>query len=101
MDIIHHTPPERTAAAAELAGHAARIERALTRQKARTVVCPLCWARPGSPCTLTGPPGDHLSRWIAAAGAGQVSRDQLAGVIGRLVVIADHVIVPEQRERAA
>ncbi|MGO9292816.1 MAG: hypothetical protein ACLP52_02855 [Streptosporangiaceae bacterium] len=101
MNIIHDSQPERTATAAELAGHAARIERALTRQRARAVVCPLCWARPGAPCMVTGPPGDHLSRLIAAAGAGQVSRDQLAEVVGRLVVIADHVIVPELPERAS
>jgi hypothetical protein len=70
-------------------------------ERARVCPCPLCWQRPGYSCTISGPPGDHLSRYRAAERAGQVSREQLAEVLGGLVVVAEDVIVPEQRERAS
>ena len=58
-------------------------------------MCPLCWSLPGRCCSVSGPPGDHLARWVAASKAGQVSREQLAEVVGLLEVIADFVYVYE------
>jgi hypothetical protein len=55
---------------------------------------------PGISCTVSGPPGDHLARWIAAVRLGLVSRDELAGIVGALTVIADHVVILSA-ERAA
>jgi hypothetical protein len=99
------TIPERTATAAELADHDARAERALTGQQlprtmhalceqaVRLVNCPQCWARPGSPCTITGVPGYHLARWGRAERRGLITRAELAGVVAGLDVIALHVII--------
>jgi hypothetical protein len=63
----------------------------LARQKARNVICPLCWSLPGRCCSVSGQPTDHLARWVAASNAGQVSRAQLADVLARMEVIADFV----------
>jgi hypothetical protein len=60
---------------------------------ARLVLCPQCWQRPGRPCTITGPAGDHLARYMLAEKSGLLRRQALAEVIGRLEVIASHVIV--------
>src|SRR5947207_15462837 len=62
-------------------------------EHARSVLCPLCWARAGRPCTLTGPAGDHLARWLEAERRGVITRGQLAAVVTGLEVIASHVIV--------
>jgi hypothetical protein len=37
--------------------------------------------------------GDHLARWLEAERQGVITREQLAAVIGKLEVIAAHVIV--------
>ena len=74
-------PRKRAATAAELA------------DAALLVLCPLCWQRPGRPCTITGPAGDHVARWLEAERRGVITRDQLAAVVGRLEVVAAHVIV--------
>jgi hypothetical protein len=74
-------PRERAATAAEPAG------------TARLVLCPQCWQRPGRPCTITGPAGDHLARWLEAERRGVITRDQLVAVVATLEVIAAHVIV--------
>ena len=74
-------PRERAATAAEPA------------DGARLVPCPLCWQRPGRPCTITGPAGDHLARWLAAEQRGVISRQALADAVGGLEVIVAHVIV--------
>ena len=63
----------------------------------RQISCPQCWQRRFLPCTLSGAPGDHLARYIAATRAGLLSVADLAGVVGGLIVIADHVIVLERR----
>lgn len=62
----------------------------------RAGLCPLCWAPPGRPCSVVGPPGDHLARYIAAVKLGLLSRADLAAVVGALVVIADHVMILER-----
>ena len=61
----------------------------------RLANCPHCWQRPGRPCTVTGPAGDHLARWQRAERRGLIARDALAAVVGRLEVIAGHVIIGE------
>ena len=66
-------------------------------QAVRTARCGLCPARPGQPCQVQ-PPGDHLSRWLAAYQAGHISRDELAQVFSRLVVLTKFQLV---RERSA
>jgi hypothetical protein len=68
---------------------------ALAAQKARTVICEMCWALPGRCCSVSGPPGDHLCRWVQAERAGLVTRVELAEVIAALPVVAGHVYVYE------
>jgi hypothetical protein len=60
----------------------------------RLANCPHCWQRPGRPCTITGPAGDHLARWQRAERRGLISREDLAAVVAGLDVIAAHVIIP-------
>ena len=67
-----------------------------TAESVRSLPCPLCGQRPGRPCTITGPVGDHLARWLAAERAGLITREQLAAVVGTLEVIAAHVIVRDE-----
>ena len=57
--------------------------------------CELCQARLGQPCQ-TQPPGDHLSRWLAAYRAGDISRDELAQIFSRLVVVTKWQLVPDR-----
>jgi len=59
----------------------------------RLANCPHCWQRPGPPCTVSGPPGDHLARYQRAERRGMITREDLAAVVARLEVIAAHVIV--------
>jgi hypothetical protein len=59
----------------------------------RMANCPHCWQRPGRPCTITGPDGDHLARWQRAERRGLISREDLAAAVAGLEVIAGHVIV--------
>ena len=54
---------------------------------------PHCWQRPGRPCTVSGPPGDHLACWQRAERRGVISREDLAAVVAGLEVIAARVIV--------
>ena len=72
-------PRERTAMAAELADHTARLERARATMceplagacsGARLVDCPQCRARHPAPCVLAGGPGFCLARIAAARTAG-------------------------------
>jgi len=65
-------------------------------QSARRCPCPQCWAQPGCPCTVAGPPGDHLARYLRAERRGLISRAELAAVIGGLDVIVGHVLIPER-----
>jgi hypothetical protein len=59
----------------------------------RMANCPQCWQRPGKPCTISGPAGDHLARWQRAERRGLISREDLAAAVAGLEVIAAHVIV--------
>jgi hypothetical protein len=59
----------------------------------RLANCPHCWQRPGRPCTVSGPPGDHLARWQRAERRGLIGRADLAAAVATLEVIAGHVIV--------
>jgi hypothetical protein len=98
-------PIERTVTTAELAGESARIERARTGQQlprtlhalamqgARLLVCPQCWQRQCLPCSVSGPPADHLARHMEAERRGLITRAELAGIVGQLDVIAPHVLV--------
>ena len=65
------------------------------REDARRANCPLCWQRPGRPCTVSGPDGDHLARYQRAERRGLITRGELAAVVGTLEVIAAHVIIRE------
>jgi hypothetical protein len=60
---------------------------------ARLANCPQCWQRPGRPCTVSGPPGDHLARWQRAERRGLITRAELAAAVATLEVIAPHVII--------
>jgi hypothetical protein len=62
-------------------------------ERARMVPCGQCWQRPGRPCTVTGPDGDHLARWQRAERRGLITRADLAAVVAGLEVIAAHVII--------
>ena len=64
-----------------------------SERSVRSLVCPLCWAASGRTCTITGPDGDHLARWLEAERRGVITPDQLAAVVGTLEVTAAHVIV--------
>jgi hypothetical protein len=59
------------------------------------VPCGHCWAPPGVPCTVSGPSGQHLARYLRAERKGLLDRQALAAVVGGLDVIAPHVIVPD------
>lgn len=59
----------------------------------RLANCPQCWQRPGRPCTITGPAGDHLARYMRAERRGLISREDLAAAVEPLEVIAGHVII--------
>jgi hypothetical protein len=63
------------------------------RAAVRLANCPQCWQRPGPPCTVSGPHGDHLARYQRAERRGMITREDLAAVVARLEVIAAHVIV--------
>ena len=76
-------PPERVTMPADLA---------------RMANCPHCWQRPGRPCTIAGPPGDHLARWQRAERRGLITRADLAAVVAGLDVIAPHVIIRDGAE---
>jgi hypothetical protein len=87
------------------AGTDPRMERALTGQQrprtlhalcqqgARLVNCGECWQRPGRPCTVSGPDGYHLGRFMRAERRGLITRAELARVVSGFVVIGSHVIV--------
>lgn len=62
-------------------------------ERARMANCPHCWQRPGRPCTIAGPDGDHLARWQRAERRGLISREDLAAVVAGLEVIAGHVMI--------
>jgi hypothetical protein len=64
-------------------------------QLLRTMLCTLCWAPPGRPCTGVGPPGDHLARFVGAVKVGLLAWEDLAAIIGGLTVIADQVVILE------
>jgi len=59
----------------------------------RLANCPLCWQRPGKPCTVAGVPGDHLARWRRAERRSLIAREDLAAAVAGLDVIAGHVII--------
>lgn len=65
---------------------------------ARRIRCDTCWALPGKPCTVSGPAGDHLQRYLTAQQLGLISLGELKAIIAELVVIGAHVVI---RERAA
>lgn len=62
-------------------------------ERVRLANCPQCWQRPGRPCTVSGPDGDHLARWQRAERRGSIGRGELAAVVAGLEVIAAHVII--------
>ena len=62
-------------------------------ERVRLANCGQCWAAPGRPCTVSGPPGDHLARWQRAERRGLIGREDLAAVVAGLEVIAAHVII--------
>lgn len=62
-------------------------------ERVRLMNCGQCWQRPGKPCTISGPPGDHLARWQRAERRGLITRAELAAAVEDLEVIAPHVII--------
>lgn len=48
---------------------------------ARLANCPHCWQRPGRPCTISGPPGDHLARFARALRRGVLSEADMTAVL--------------------
>jgi hypothetical protein len=69
-------------------------------QLLRAMLCTLCGAPPGRQCTVVGPPGDHLARFVTALDVGLLAREDLAAIIGGLTVIADHVVIQERSPAA-
>ncbi|HEX9520521.1 MAG TPA: hypothetical protein VF940_30610 [Streptosporangiaceae bacterium] len=64
----------------------------------RQTRCDLCRARPGKPCRAPrGKRGDHLARWLGTYAARLITRDDLAAVIVRLVVVTKWCVVTEER----
>lgn len=61
----------------------------------RRIRCDQCWAPAGHCCSVSGPPGDHLARYIAAAKLGLIQRGQLAAIVAAMTVIAGHVMIIE------
>jgi len=66
-----------------------------TVRRVRLAHCGQCWQRPGRPCTISGPPGDHLARWQRAERRGLITRAELDAAVAELDVIAPHVIIRE------
>jgi hypothetical protein len=73
------------------------LPQTVAAQPQRRLSCRLCWAPIGQCCTVSGPPGDHLARYMEAQEAGLISRDDLAAVITEPIVIAPHVVIGERR----
>lgn|SRR5487761_618160 len=103
-------PPERTATAAELADHAARMERARTgqllprtlhalcEQAAIRVPCGQCWFAPGTPCASDASgPGYHLARFARGRRRGLITEAELAAVLDEAGVITLATIVRDAR----
>lgn len=66
-------------------------------QAARAIVCPLCWARQGVPCTLrTEPDGDHLTRYIEAYRHGAISADVMMAIFEATEVVTRYRMVPAE-----
>jgi hypothetical protein len=63
-------------------------------QTVRARQCPLCEMPAGEPCQPK-PEGNHLTRYLDAYTAGQLTRQYMALVLGELVVIDARVIVTE------
>jgi len=63
------------------------------RAGVRRANCPQCWQRPGRPCTVSGPPGDHLARYQRAERRGLITRGERSAAVAGLDVIAGHVII--------
>lgn len=72
----------------------ATIPQTSAAESARTVMCSLCWAPPGTSCQRN-PAGSHLRRYQDAGRRGVLTRQALTAVVGQLTVIAAHVIVPD------
>jgi hypothetical protein len=92
--------PTRTAGPSGLTvQHAQTADRQADQraQAARSVTCP-CQAQHGQPCS---PAGDHLARYLHAEQSGAITRQSLTHVIGRLDVIAPHVLIQPPGEQAA
>jgi hypothetical protein len=66
-----------------------------TSPAVRTRQCPLCGAPADEPCQPK-PSGDHLARFVDAYTAGQLSREDLAAVLGELVVIDGSAVIAAQ-----
>ena len=71
------------------------LERARVIGGVRRNACPQCSARAYGPCQVS-PPGDCLARWLAAYTAGKITRADLIGVVGGLVVITAAQLVDER-----
>ena len=67
---------------------------ATAADSARSVMRSLCWTPPGTSCQRK-PAGSHLARYCDAERRGVLAREDLAAVIGRLEVIAQHVIIAD------
>jgi hypothetical protein len=62
----------------------------------RRIRCDQCWALPGRPCSVSGPAGDHLQRYVTAAKLGLIQRGGLTAIVAELTVIAGHVMIQER-----
>lgn len=60
----------------------------------RRTRCSLCGAPPLEICQRK-PRAEHLQRWIDAYRLGRISRDEIAGVFGLVVIITRCQVVPE------
>jgi hypothetical protein len=73
---------------------AARVSRRAA-QAARAVDCPICWAAARIACTIAGPDGYHLARFVTARRAGLLPTAVVGAIIDAAGVITDATIARE------
>lgn len=88
-------PEARKLTEAERADEARRLANARLTGAVRWRPCPVCGTGSYSPCQVR-PAGDHLARWLATYAAGKITRADLIGVVGGLVVISAAQLVEER-----
>ncbi len=71
----------------------ARPPGAALHDAALMVLCPMCWASPGTVCQRH-PAGCHVARYAHAVNKGQLTAGELAAVLDGLDVITSWTVIP-------